>query len=71
MRKREAQPACRSHGLRAGASAAGEFSGQPDGRKSTRMKTAKAQECSIDFFDIEIPNENVNVIWWRKPLSHF
>ena len=70
MRKREAQPAGRSHGLRAGASAAGEFSGQPDRRKS-RVKTAKVQECSTDFFDIEILNENVNGIWWRKPLSHF
>lgn len=70
MRKRDTQPACRSHSLRAGASASGGFSGQPEGRKS-RVKTAKVQECAIDFFDIEIPNENVNVIWWRKPLSHF
>ena len=63
MRKREAQPACRSHqfesryqrvvdGLR----------GRPEGRKSGE-KAAKVQECATGFFDIEIPKENINVIW--------
>ena len=36
--------------------------GQPEGRKSGE-KAAKVQECATGFFDIEIPNENINVIW--------
>ena len=38
------------------------FRGKPEGRKSGE-KTAKVLERSTDFFDIEIPNENINVIW--------
>ena len=63
MRKREAQPACRSHQSesRYQCVAVG-FRGKPEGRKSGE-KTAKVLERSTDFFDIEIPNENINVIW--------
>lgn len=34
-------------------------------------ETAKVQESSVDFFDIEIPKENAIVNWQEEALSHF